>query len=170
MQNYTKMEHNLYTKLISRLTKKGKNTKNIKRLTDSIYTTSLQFDMDTSDVIAHLENKLCIFGEPRKKLKKNNEENDIHPMPFAKRTGFAAKILVDVSREKSSKGSLNKKLFEEIDLVLQNKECKTLQARDKVIKEFLEASMEEEDDDDDDEEIEDDIENDTENDDVDKTE
>lgn len=128
------MKKNLYNTILGQLTKKGKKNVAANVINKSFFNTAIKTNLSLIKIFKGLSKKLGSVVETKiVRLRKN-----VHVIPFplknSRRFYLIAKNVISSVEENKSKIPLNEKITEEIFSLLKNKQSKSLQKKENIIK------------------------------------
>jgi ribosomal protein S7 len=129
------MKKNLFDTIAGQFTKKGKKLKILRILNDSLTIVSLKTGFSCNEIIKDISEKLgCVVETKTIRLRKN-----VYIIPFpltsSRRFYLIAKNLVSVINGNPSKIPLQDKIVEEIFSLIKDKQSKSLQKKENILKE-----------------------------------
>jgi small subunit ribosomal protein S7 len=128
------MKKNLYSTIIGQLTKNGKKNIAANIMNQSFFNTAIKTNLSLIKIFKGLSKKLGSIIETKiVRLRKN-----VYVIPFplknSRRFYLIAKNVISSVEDNKSKISLNEKLTEELFSLIKNKQSKSLQKKETIIK------------------------------------
>jgi len=131
------MKKNLFDTLTGQIFKKGKKLKILSIINKALFIVSNKTGLSVNEIMHFLADKLGSLIETKTiRLRKN-----VHIVPFpltsSRRFYLIAKNIVSVINSNNSKISLQDKIVEEFFSLIKNKQSKSLERKEKIIKEAI---------------------------------
>lgn len=137
MELRNKKHSNIYRKIVGCFTKKGKKVKTKNILSKSLITVSKTLGVKSIDVLKKFTNSLGVIIDLRTvKIRRNTFTVPV-PVNSNRRNYLIAKKISKVVEENNSNQCLEKKLSQEFLNILRNKNSKSLQQRDLIVKDAV---------------------------------
>lgn len=131
------MRKNLFDTLTGQLFKKGKKLKVLRIVNESLLIVSNKTGLSVNEIMHFLSDKLGSIIETKTIRLRKNVHIVPYPLTSSRRFYLIAKNIVSVINNNSSKISLKEKIIEEIFSLVKNKQSKSLEKKENILKDAI---------------------------------